>query len=97
MVEHVDGPRQLGNLGGEIVWRHAGQLDPGDRLDHRTHERSPTPPVHGLHGRLLFDDDPPAQVAWQAATRFIYLDELPGIPARQAEWLKVVSRKAQDD
>lgn len=57
---------------------------------------SPTPPVHGLHGRLLFDDDPPARV-WQADTRFIYLDELPGILARQAEWLKVVSRKSQDD
>lgn len=28
-----------------------------------------------LRGRLLFDDDPPARVHWQAQTRLIYLDE----------------------
>ncbi|MEB2344184.1 MAG: nucleotidyltransferase domain-containing protein [Deltaproteobacteria bacterium] len=28
-----------------------------------------------LHGELLFDDDPPARVAWQAQTRLVYLDE----------------------
>jgi len=28
-----------------------------------------------LHGVLLFDDDPPARVEWQARTRKIYLDE----------------------
>lgn len=28
-----------------------------------------------LWGRLLFDDDPPARVRWQAQTRKIYLDE----------------------
>lgn len=28
-----------------------------------------------LRGRLLFDDDPPARVGWQATTRRIYLDE----------------------
>lgn len=28
-----------------------------------------------LHGRLLFDDDPPERVAWQAQTRLVYLDE----------------------
>jgi hypothetical protein len=28
-----------------------------------------------LHGQLLFDDDPPSRVAWQAQTRLIYLDE----------------------
>lgn len=27
------------------------------------------------HGVLIFDDDPPARVAWQATTRKIYLDE----------------------
>ena len=27
------------------------------------------------HGRLLFDDDPPARVTWQAETRLMYLDE----------------------
>lgn len=29
------------------------------------------------HGRLLFEADPAARVAWQATTRKIYLDELP--------------------
>lgn len=28
-----------------------------------------------LHGRLLFDDDPPERVRWQATTRSRYLDE----------------------
>jgi len=28
-----------------------------------------------LHGELLFDDDPPARVHWQAMTRLMYLDE----------------------
>jgi hypothetical protein len=28
-----------------------------------------------LHGVLLFDDDPPARVRWQAQTRLVYLDE----------------------
>ena len=28
-----------------------------------------------LHGELLFDDDPPARVHWQAQTRLVYLDE----------------------
>jgi hypothetical protein len=28
-----------------------------------------------LHGVLLFDDDPPARVEWQARTRLVYLDE----------------------
>ena len=28
-----------------------------------------------LHGELLFDDDPPARVRWQAQTRVVFLDE----------------------
>jgi len=28
-----------------------------------------------LHGQLLFDDDPPARMRWQAQTRLVYLDE----------------------
>jgi predicted nucleotidyltransferase len=28
-----------------------------------------------LHGRLLFDDDPPTRVHWEATTRKIFLDE----------------------
>lgn len=30
-----------------------------------------------MDGLLLFDDDPPARVAWQADTRVVYLDEEP--------------------
>ena len=30
-----------------------------------------------LHGRLLFERDAAARVAWEATTRKIYLDELP--------------------
>lgn len=38
-----------------------------------------------LWGRLLFDDDPPERVRWQAQTRLIYLDEQP----RQEELSRV--------
>jgi uncharacterized protein len=34
------------------------------------------------HGRLLFDDDPPARVRWQADTRLQYLDDRPDVTAR---------------
>jgi len=44
-----------------------------------------------LHGRLLFEDDPPARVGWQADTRLIYLDELPAMRASQREWLEAVA------
>jgi predicted nucleotidyltransferase len=30
-----------------------------------------------LRGRLLFEDDPPRRVEWEATTRRIYLDERP--------------------
>lgn len=33
--------------------------------------------AHG--GRLLFDDEPEARVAWEATTRKLYFDELPRI------------------
>ncbi|MFZ0118527.1 MAG: nucleotidyltransferase domain-containing protein [Pseudonocardiaceae bacterium] len=33
-------------------------------------------------GRLLFDDDPPTRVRWQAETRLHYLDEIPAIRDR---------------
>lgn len=45
-----------------------------------------------LHGRVLFDDDPPSRVAWQADTRFIYLDEIPQLHRRQREWLDTITR-----
>lgn len=45
-----------------------------------------------MYGRLLFDDDPPARVAWQADTRLVYLDELPLLLERQREWREAVIR-----
>lgn len=42
--------------------------------------------VVALHGRLLFEDDPPARVEWQAMTRKIYLDELPRIMRSHREF-----------
>lgn len=44
-----------------------------------------------LHGRLLFDDDPPARVAWQADTRTVYLDELPALRQAYGEFLEAVA------
>ena len=44
-----------------------------------------------LDGELLFDDDPPTRVAWQADTRCMYLDELPQLRRRQREWLEVMT------
>jgi hypothetical protein len=46
-----------------------------------------------MHGRLLVDDDPPARVRWQADTRLMYLDELPGLLERQREWLEVITHR----
>jgi hypothetical protein len=45
-----------------------------------------------LDGRLLYDDDPPSRVAWQADTRLQWLDERPDVLARQRAWREVVSR-----
>ncbi|SNR57007.1 hypothetical protein SAMN06265360_110120 [Haloechinothrix alba] len=39
------------------------------------------------YGRVLFDDDPRARVAWQADARVRYLDEMPVVRARYAERL----------
>jgi hypothetical protein len=46
-----------------------------------------------LTGRLLFDDDPPARVAWQADTRRVWLDERPYLLARQREWRRAVAAR----
>ncbi|WP_300019086.1 nucleotidyltransferase domain-containing protein [Pseudonocardia sp.] len=39
------------------------------------------------HGRLLFDDDPPTRVRWQADTRLRYLDDLPALRERRTRGL----------
>lgn len=46
-----------------------------------------------LHGRLLFDDDPPARVAWEATTRKIYLDELPRIAQARRDFRAARGRR----
>lgn len=43
------------------------------------------------HGRMLFDDDPPRRVEWQAETRVRYLDRLPLIRETQRTYLAAVA------
>jgi predicted nucleotidyltransferase len=42
-----------------------------------------------VDGRLLYDDDPPARVDWQARTRLIYFDEQP-----RQRWIRRVFLEA---
>lgn len=46
-----------------------------------------------LRGRLLFEDDPAARVAWEADTRIVYLDELPYIEAMAKDYLRAVAKR----
>ncbi|MBO0704855.1 MAG: nucleotidyltransferase domain-containing protein [Candidatus Dormibacteraeota bacterium] len=48
-----------------------------------------------LDGRLLFDEDPPARVAWQADTRLRYLDEIPAIRERYRQRRLQLARHAR--
>ena len=48
-----------------------------------------------LRGRLLFDDDPPARVAWEADTRTVYLDELPYIEETTKAYLEAVASRGR--
>jgi len=50
-----------------------------DRVDLLVLNRAPLEMAGrvALEGEILFDDDPPAQVAWTATTRKIWLDERP--------------------
>lgn len=45
-----------------------------------------------LHGRLLFDDDPPARVRWVATTRKIYADEQPRFERAHQDFTEAVLR-----
>ncbi|MGH3695596.1 MAG: nucleotidyltransferase domain-containing protein [Pseudonocardiaceae bacterium] len=45
-----------------------------------------------LHGRLLFDDDPPARVRWIAMTRKIYSDEQPRLLRSHREYAEALRR-----
>lgn len=46
-----------------------------------------------LWGELLYDDDPPARVRWQATTRKIYLDEVPRQQEFRRTFLDARSRR----
>ncbi len=48
-----------------------------------------------LRGQLLFDDDPPLRVAWEADTRLQYLDEKPRIDEMAHEYLREVARRGR--
>jgi hypothetical protein len=43
-------------------------------------------------GRLLFEDDRPARVDWEAMTRKIYFDELPRITRAHREFIEALGR-----
>ncbi|MBA2473793.1 MAG: nucleotidyltransferase domain-containing protein [Pseudonocardiales bacterium] len=45
-----------------------------------------------LHGRVLFDDDPPARIRWTATTRKIYADEGPRLRRSHHEFAEAVRR-----
>jgi hypothetical protein len=45
-----------------------------------------------MRGKLLFETDRPARVAWEATTRKIYLDELPRITRSHKEFAEAVRR-----
>ncbi|MGH3902503.1 MAG: nucleotidyltransferase domain-containing protein [Pseudonocardiaceae bacterium] len=45
-----------------------------------------------LHGRVLFDDDPPARVRWTATTRKIYADEQPRLLRSHHEFAEAIRR-----
>jgi uncharacterized protein len=45
-----------------------------------------------MRGRLIFDGDPNARVAWEATTRRIYLDEHPRIDRSRADFARVHGR-----
>lgn len=45
-----------------------------------------------LEGELVFDDDPPARVRWQADTREIWLDERPRFERAHRDFLEGASR-----
>lgn len=48
-----------------------------------------------LHGRLLFDDDPPARVRWEADTRTVYLDERPYLDQMVHEYLDAAAQRGR--
>jgi predicted nucleotidyltransferase len=46
-----------------------------------------------LHGKLLFERDPSARVAWEATTRKIYLDELPRLTSAHRDFAEAILRR----
>ncbi|MHB8510541.1 MAG: nucleotidyltransferase domain-containing protein [Actinomycetota bacterium] len=60
-------------------WERAAHLD--SNLDLLVLDEGPLELAGrvAMYGRLLFDDDPPERVRWEATTRKIWLDERPRI------------------
>lgn len=48
-----------------------------------------------MQGRLLFDDDPPARVAWEATTRRIWLDERPRVEQARRDFIAGAARRGR--
>lgn len=46
-----------------------------------------------VRGRLLFDDDPPARVSWEATTRKVWFDEQPRIAQARRDFAAARRRR----
>lgn len=46
-----------------------------------------------MRGQLLFDDDPPARVRWEATTRKIYADERPRMDRAWKDFVEATRRR----
>lgn len=86
---HGDGVRSDSDLDVAAWWGHAPpapwEVDVGAGVDLLVLDDAPLWLAGRIaqHGRLLFDDDPPARVTWQADTRLRYLDDLPALTQRR--------------
>lgn len=48
-----------------------------------------------MRGQLLFDDDPPARVGWEATTRRMWLDERPRVEQARRDFVAGAARRGR--
>lgn len=48
-----------------------------------------------MRGKLLFDDDPPARIRWEATTRKIYADEKPRLERARRDFVEARRRRGR--
>lgn len=70
------------------------ELDLPDGVDLLVLDRAPLELAGrvAVDGVLLYDDDPPGRVQWEATTRKIYFDEQPRLRRAHREFAESVSR-----